>query len=88
VPELRAIGDQTDDTAPMVISPDPDGSDIFAATIIQDDQVTAIVFEKNGWRILDQKDRPHPPLEFENQFSEWSEEFPGLVCLSPHRTVY
>jgi hypothetical protein len=81
VPELRAIGERTDDTAPMVIRPDPAGSDIFAATIIQEHQVTAIVLEHDGWQILDRQDRPHPPAEFEKQYAEWAEEYPDLVCL-------
>lgn len=80
-PELRAIGRSLEDTAPMVILPDPAGSDIYAAVLVEEDHVTAIVCEDDGWRVLDRRDRPHPPPAFEDQFREWAEQFPDLVSL-------
>lgn len=80
-PELRALGRSIGDAAPMVIRPDADGSDIFAVTLVQDDFVTAIVLEEDGWRVLDRRERPHPPPAFEEQFREWAEKYPELVCL-------
>ena len=80
-PELRALGETMENHAPMVVLPDSDGSDIYAAVLVQEHQVSAIVCEDDGWRILDQRERPHPPPEFEEQFRDWAEDYPGLVCL-------
>lgn len=79
--ELRAIGQAIEDTAPMVVDVDPDGSDIHAAVLVEDDQVTAVVYEVDGWRVLDRQERPHPPSAFEQQFRQWAESRSELTTL-------
>jgi hypothetical protein len=79
--ELRVIGRSVGDAAPMVVRPDPDGSDIHAVTLVQEDFVTALVLEADGWRVLDRRERPHPPPAFEELFREWARDRPDLVSL-------
>lgn len=79
--ELRAIGQAIEDTAPMVVDVDPNGSDIHAAVLVEDDHVTAAVYEVDGWRVLDRQERPHPPPAFEEQFREWAEPRSELTTL-------
>jgi hypothetical protein len=79
--ELRAIGRSIEDSAPMVVRPDPDGSDIYAAVFVEENHVTAVVCEDDGWRVLDRHDRPHPPPAFEEQFRDWAQQYPDLVAL-------
>ena len=79
--ELRVLRQSMENNAPMVVLPDSDGSDIYAAVLVQEHQVTAVVFEDDGWRVLDQRERPHPPPAFKSQFREWAEDYPELVVL-------
>jgi hypothetical protein len=79
--ELRAIGQTIGDTAPMVVDVDPDGSDIHAAVLVEDEHVTAVVYDDDGWRVLDRRERPHPPPAFEQQFRDWAADRPELVPL-------
>lgn len=83
--ELRAIGRSLEDTAPMVIVPDPyDGSDIYAAVLVEADHVSAIVFDPepgSEWRVLDRRERPLSPAVLEEEIRDWSEQYPNLVTL-------
>lgn len=83
--ELRSLEQSIEGTAPMVVRIESDGSEVYgtvyAATLVQEERVTAIVLEEDGWRVLDQRERPHPPPAFEKQFREWAEEYPELICL-------
>jgi hypothetical protein len=80
--ELRALGKSLEDTAPMVVVPDSEGSDIYAAVLVEADHVSAIVLDPGEeWRVLDRRERPLPPPVFEEALREWAEQYPELVPL-------
>lgn len=83
--ELRSLEQSIEGTAPMVVQVAKDGPEVqglvYAATLVQEEYVTAVVLEEDGWRVLDRRERPHPPPAFEEQFKEWADEYPDLICL-------
>lgn len=78
--ELRSLDSSIEFTAPMVVFPLPEGCDIHAAVLVQEDHVTAIVLDPgDGWRVLDRRDRPTPPRVLEAELRDWAAAYPFLV---------
>ena len=83
--ELLSLEEAVEWTAPLVAQVEYTESGVegmvHGAVLVQQDHVTAIVFEDGSWRVLDRRERPVPPPVFEDQFREWAEGYPELVPL-------